>query len=231
MTHTARTREGLPVWAGQYAAAEWEALKLRSTLGDFVMDCCPSPAVLKTSPLGLQFFAHPSGECDTAPETVWHRTGKSLVLAAARRLGYRTHDEFAGGTERTQWRADTAILVGDRTIVVELQRSYQHFRDYLKRQTRYREAGVESYWLLREECMPALTGSIARARLRDEFGGRMPSKSFFAALPQLPWAVLSMADEPAIHGPGLSIGVQAWIGALVEGRYRYDAVKGCWTVA
>jgi competence protein CoiA len=231
MPPSAKTRHGEPVSAGQFSGDEWEALKLSGQLGDFVMPCCPSSAVLKTSPNGVQFSAHPSGECAAAPETVWHQTGKALVLASARALGLTCRDEACGGFGQRRWRADTAIYVDGRTVVVELQRSYQHFRDYRKRQARYKEAGVESYWLVRDKCLPALLDSITRFRIKEEFGGKAPSKNFFPALPDLPWAVLDIDDPAQVRGPLLKMAAAEWLKALVDQRYQYIPARGCWTIA
>lgn len=230
MPPSARTRHGEPVWAGQFSATEWEALKLSSTFGDFVMPCCPAPAVLKTSLYGLQFFAHPSGECTTAPETVWHQTGKAMVMAAVRSLGFSCQEEVTGGTGRMKWRADTCFHVGDRTVVIELQRSHQHLRDYLRRQERYLAAGVEAYWLVRDTNLQALAGAISQKRLKEEFGGTLPPGSFYPALPSLPWALLNTGDEPDVRGPKLIVSVASWVKALVERRYRYSLTDGCWTI-
>ena len=84
MTHSAWTRARQPVNAADYASSDWEALKLCTQLGDFILPCCEAPAVLKTSIRGVPFFAHLTDECATAPETKWHKAGKTAVLAALR---------------------------------------------------------------------------------------------------------------------------------------------------
>ncbi|WP_083377769.1 hypothetical protein [Pseudomonas rhodesiae] len=50
--------------------------------------------------------------------------------------------------------------VGDRKIAIELQRSYQHLRDFVRRQERYERYGVECYWLVRDEVAKPLGKSI-----------------------------------------------------------------------
>ncbi|CAN7783242.1 competence protein CoiA family protein [Cupriavidus necator] len=197
-------------------------------LGSFVMACCPAPAVLKTSPNGVQFFAHASGECTTAPETVWHQTGKALVVAAVRSLGLACREEVSGGAGRATWRADTHFQIGARTVVIELQRSYQHLREFQRRQARYRAAGVECYWLIRQEQLSAVAGAISRKRLKEEFGGKFPPGSFYPHLPDLPWALLEANDPPRVRGPVMDLSVNDWIAGIIAGRYLYR--EGKWAV-
>jgi competence CoiA-like predicted nuclease len=111
------------------------------------MECCGAIAVAKTSPNGVQFFAHISNECATAPETVWHIGAKALVVDGMRRLGATCSEEvFEGGAR--PWKADVLVQWSGRRIAIEIQRSYQHLRDFKRRQQRYRDADVECVWLL-----------------------------------------------------------------------------------
>lgn len=98
MTHYAWTRARQPANATDYASSNWDALKQESQLGDFILSCCEAPAVLKRSIRGVPFFAHLTDECATAPETKWHKAGKTAVLAALRRLGIEGRDEVPGQT-------------------------------------------------------------------------------------------------------------------------------------
>ena len=63
MTQTAWTRNGQPIDATAFEQTEWEAMKQRYAVGDFVMPCCASPAIPKTSINGYPFFAHLSDDC------------------------------------------------------------------------------------------------------------------------------------------------------------------------
>jgi competence CoiA-like predicted nuclease len=139
------TRDDQPVYAGQYSPEQWDALKAQS-LDDplaFKMPCCASRAVLKTSMNGLQFFAHYSDECATAPETIWHVEAKDLVFGALKLFGLDPRSEVVGGTGKDRWRADVYVEMGDRKVAIELQRSYQHLREFVRRQERYERYGVE----------------------------------------------------------------------------------------
>jgi competence CoiA-like predicted nuclease len=144
MTDAARTRDGRAVHVGDFRPDEWEALKRASTLGDFRMACCQTPAVLKTSINGVRFFSHLSDECATAPETVWHQAGKEAVLGALRSLGLEGRDEVPGqAPDGRKWTADVLFTTEGRTVAIELQRSPQTLREFLRRQERYQASGVE----------------------------------------------------------------------------------------
>ena len=71
------------------------AMKEQVAPSDFVMACCFSPAVLKTSGRGLHFFARQNDECPTAPETAWHIEGKRAVMDAMPQLGLQCLDEHS----------------------------------------------------------------------------------------------------------------------------------------
>jgi competence protein CoiA len=93
VSHVALNSAGLLVLAAKIPADEWYALKANYVLEDFRMVCCPSPAVPKTSPNGVPFFAHYQNECTTAPETKWHREGKALIVAYLAILGVEAKEE------------------------------------------------------------------------------------------------------------------------------------------
>ena len=76
MTEISVNKHGEYFDATDFSDSEWEVLKRNYVIGDFLMTCCQSPAVLKTSPNGLKFFSHYSDECATAPETIWHIQAK-----------------------------------------------------------------------------------------------------------------------------------------------------------
>lgn len=132
----ALSRDGEPL-AGHFTELEWEALKAQSQTDPsaFKMPCCQSRAVLKTSMQGLQFFSHYSDECATAPETIWHIEGKDLIFGALKFFGMNPRSEVPGGTGKDRWKADIYFEVGARKIAIELQRSYQHLRDFERRQS------------------------------------------------------------------------------------------------
>lgn len=225
--------DGTPLVASAFPAAEWDALKAISVSAPemFKMACCNARAVLKTSLYGVQFFAHYSDECATAPETVWHVSAKDNLLMALTRLGVQGRLEVAGGAKSTPWRADVLIEHGDRRIAVEMQRSYLHYRDFLRRQERYRANGVECYWLLREPVSRPLAMSIIRKRLKEEFAGRLPPGGFFPQLPTFYWGVLDFDPVPTVRGPALSAHLETWTRSVLDGRLAYvEDERGHWRI-
>lgn len=230
MATSAWTRTGQPVDASLLSNVEWDALKQTAQLGDFVMPCCQSPAVLKTSVNGVPFFAHLTDVCATAPETIWHQEGKVAVLAALEGLGIVGRSEVPGESEGGGlWKADVFFAVGDRKIAIELQRSYQHLRDFIRRQERYASAGVECYWLVRKDVFMTLSGSTARLLLRRDCGGKFPPGGIGTGmLPELPVAVLIPDDsQPVSFGLGKAASLTTWLTGIINGEYQYLAGSWC----
>ncbi|STQ89997.1 competence protein CoiA [Iodobacter fluviatilis] len=231
MTQSAWTRDGLPVNAATYLSVDWEILKQAAQLGDFVMPCCKAPAVLKTSINGLPFFAHLSDECATAPETIWHRSGKTAVLAALNELGIEGSDEVQGQSSNgDKWKADVLFSVGGRTIAIELQRSYQHLRDFTLRQDRYKDSSVECYWLVRQETFITLGKATSRQLITREFDNVMPPQGIGTGMPpNLPVAMLNTEGEQLVHfGLLKSATVQAWLAGILNNNYQYR--DGSWNL-
>jgi competence protein CoiA len=231
MTQSAWTRDGRPLDAATFASGDWEMLKQAAQVGDFVMPCCRAPAVLKTSINGLPFFAHLSDECATAPETKWHKAGKVAVLAALNGLGMEGREEVSGRSSTgDKWEADTLFSVDGRTIVVELQRSYQHLRDYIRRQERYKASAVECYWLVRKETFFTLSKSTSRLLLKRDFGNVFPTSGIGTGmLPELPVAMLDTdAEQRVLFGEFQTATVQTWLESILNGAYLYRS--GSWNL-
>lgn len=231
MTHSAWTRNGEPVSAEVIPIRDWEALKLVAQLGDFVMPCCKAPAVLKTSINGVPFFAHLSNECATAPETTWHKAGKALVLASLMGMSIEAREEVPGRSPTgSKWEADVLFSLNRRTVVVELQSSYQHLRDYIRRQDRYRASGVECYWLVRHETFLTLGKATSRLLLKRDYGNVFPPDGIGTGmLRELPVAMLEADGQNRVmFGLGKAATVQAWLEGLLNGAYQYRG--GTWNL-
>lgn len=231
MTQSAWTCNGQPVDAAAIPDAEWDALKQVTKLGDFVMPCCKAPAVLKTSINGLSFFAHHADECCTAPETVWHKAGKTVVLAALASMGIQGRDEVQGCSPNgDKWEADVLFSVPGRTIVIELQRSYQHLRDFTRRQERYAASAVECYWLVRTETFMTLGKATSRLLLKRDFGSVFPPGGIGTGmLPELPVAMLDAEGEQLVQFGGLKAAtVPVWLAGILDGAYQYRG--GSWNL-
>jgi competence protein CoiA len=231
MTQAAWTRDGRPVDAGAIPIGAWEALKRSAAVGDFVMPCCKAPAVLKTSINGLPFFAHLSDECATDPETVWHQAGKASVLAALLGMGIQGREEAPGKSPSgDRWEADVLFSVNGRTIAIELQRSYQHLREFLRRQERYAASSVESYWLVRHETYITLSKATSRLLLKRDFNNVWPAGGIGTGmLPELPVAVFDTAGAPRVlFGLGMEATMRAWLTGVLDGSFQYR--DGAWNV-
>lgn len=231
MTQSAWTRDGRPVDAAAISSAEWEALKQSAQLGDFMMPCCKAPAVLKTSINGLHFFSHLADECGTAPETKWHKGGKAAVLAALTNMGIKGGDEVPGQSPAgDKWEADVLFSLSGRIIVIELQRSYQHLRDFTGRQERYAASAVECYWLVRKETFMTLGKATSRLLLKRDFGNKFPASGIGTGmLPELPVAMLDTEGEQLVmFGGGKTATVPVWLAGILDGAYQYRS--GSWNL-
>lgn len=231
MTQSAWTRDGRPVDAAAIPNAEWETLKQVTQLGDFMMPCCKAPAVLKTSINGLPFFAHLSDECGTAPETIWHKAGKAAVLAALSSMGIEGRDEVPGRSPSgDKWEADVLFSVPGRTIVIELQRSYQHQRDFMRRQERYIASAVECYWLVRKETFITLSKATCRLLLKRDFGDALPLGGIGTGmLPELPVAMLDTEGELLVNFGEFKVAkIPVWLVGILDGAYQYRG--GSWNL-
>lgn len=222
-------RTGGSIIASNIPSPVWESWKGSSGEHGLRMECCGAIAVAKTSPNGVQFFAHISNECATAPETVWHIGAKALVVDGMRRLGATCSEEVFEGGDRP-WKADVLVQWAGRRIAIEIQRSYQHLRDFERRQQRYRDADVECVWLLPRDAYHRLAKATGRVRLKEEFGGRFPaSGSIGPCLRHLPVASLHDPERAEIAGAGLfRVTLDAWCRAILERQFQwYD---GLWMI-
>lgn len=231
MTQSAWTHDGTPVDAASYSEESWEFLKQHSQLGDFVLPCCKASAVLKTSINGMPFFAHLSNECATAPETVWHKTGKVAVLAGLNSLGLAAQEEASGKSPTgDKWTADVLFSIHGRTIAIELQRSYQHLREFIRRQERYTRSGVECYWLTRYEQWLTLGKATSRLLLKREYNNVWPEEGIgTGCLPELPVAMLETESRQLVQfGDGKGASVYDWLNGIINRDYQYR--EGSWNL-
>ncbi|SDW00138.1 Competence protein CoiA-like family protein [Pseudomonas syringae] len=227
----ALTKDDQPVYASQYTNAEWDALKTQS-LDDplaFKMPCCASRAVLKTSMNGVQFFAHYSEECATAPETIWHVEAKDLVFGALKLFGLAPRSEVAGGAGKDRWKADVYVEIGERRIAIELQRSYQHLRDFVRRQERYARWGVECYWLVRHDVGRTLGKAIMTKRWKEEYDRKNPPHGhMFNTWPAFYFGMLMPERDPNVITPGLQLSHFELLAHIYQNELHWNGVQ--WAV-
>ena len=230
MTSFAVTLDRKALFAEHFTEHEWQTLKDTYKVGDLLMPCCMTAAIPKTSPNFLQFFAHLSDECASTPESQWHLVSKAAVIEGLLSLGIEAKLEKTGRTEFSAWKADVFFMVGGRQIAIEIQHSYQHLRDYLARQDRYVQSGIEAYWLLYLPRYITLVKSLVKYRIKTEFSGKFPAGGFSPCIPQLPVAFYDPSDEPGMvkGARGFRITLNDWLQSLIQNEFRCDA--GAWIV-
>lgn len=208
-------------------AEEWRRLQTSYQVGDLLMPCCEAAAIPKTSPYGLQFFAHASGQCSSSPEGLWHLAGKEAVAKTAREMGIPAHIEHSSPHG---WRSDVWLAINGSPIAVEIQHSYQHLRDYRRRQARYNEQGVRCLWLLMQKPYMTLLKSARTLRWREEFDrGNWPIGEG-AMLRDVPVGRLNLQHEqpPVVSGPRLGAPLHEVLQAFIENRFIWN--RGAWVV-
>lgn len=223
--------DGTPIYPDDFNESEWEALKRSHSVGDFLMPCCSSPAIPKTSINGVQFFSHLSDECVTSPESKWHLASKEAIIRGLARLGVDAILEHSFRGNPGKIKSDVYFEWGDRRIAIEVQHSYQTLTEYLQRQEKYRLQGVENYWLLYQPRYMTLIKSVTRLRMKRDFGGKLPPGGFFAVIPELPVAAFDPESEGGrvFGGYPLQASLSEWLSALLGGSFQY--IDGAWRIA
>ena len=147
------------IYSFQYNLKDWIALK-EDKNADFAMPCCGNQAILKTSKLGTQFFAHKvkpkDSNCSTGGESAEHIHIKYLVMKELDRNGWAVEVEKRGATPNgEEWIADIYAEKGKAKIAIEVQWSPQAFIETKRRQEKYARSGVRCAWLLRSGSIKA----------------------------------------------------------------------------
>ncbi len=126
---------------------EWGELKLRHKKGLPVrMCCCGAPGHLRTRK-GTQHFYHAVDTgCPHENESKEHLEIKYLIYRICQAEHWETSVEFPS-PDRT-WISDVFAQKDGRKIVFEIQLSSIAPADLLARDKKYRDEGIESYWLL-----------------------------------------------------------------------------------
>ncbi|GEM_PF-1692451 len=140
--------------------AQWRKLPV----GSFVIGHQRIPAVLKRSPLGLQFFACAPGHAGmTRPESIEHQIAKIALVRGLRAVGVPARVEWPGTTPQGEsWIADVFAPLPSGPAVFEVQMSQQHWDDYRARTHRYAMSGARCIWLVRD----AHYNAFSKARIR-----------------------------------------------------------------
>lgn len=141
------------IYSFHYALKDWIALK-EDKHSSFKMSCCHTPAILKTSKLGTQFFSHKAKpkdtDCSSGGETAEHIHIKYLVSKTLFECGWDVQVEKRGVSSKgEEWIADIYATKGKAKIAIEVQWSPQAFIETKRRQQVYKDSGVRGLWLLR----------------------------------------------------------------------------------
>ncbi|MBG6213727.1 MULTISPECIES: competence protein CoiA [unclassified Cryobacterium] len=127
---------------------EWVALKQGYRDAGVAM-VCGEPGYPKTSPNGLQFFAHKSADCtrhEGGPESPEHLQTKALIAAAGEAHGFEAIVESPA--DDRSFIIDVLLVRGSRRIAVEAQWSKQSDAEVSRRNARYTAVGLEVLWLV-----------------------------------------------------------------------------------
>lgn len=115
-------------------------------MGAFLVGRPRVPAVLKRSPLGLQFFAcAPSHGDSSEPESVEHQMAKIALVKGLRAAGVPAFVERPGcSLFGEEWVADVFAQTSSGSVVFEVQLSQQHWTTtgYVRIDTRPRAHGA-----------------------------------------------------------------------------------------
>ena len=137
-------KNGEKIYSFQYTSAQWLELKAQRSQLNLKMPCCGASAILKTSSLGTQFFAHKSKQdqnCHVSEgESIEHIFAKYLVSKALYEEGWQVETEKRGQTEDGKcWIADIYARHSDisKGMVVEVQWSAQSYEKTVYRQSLY----------------------------------------------------------------------------------------------
>lgn len=152
-------------------------------------------------------------------------------MAALAKTGVEGSVEVPGRAPSGEgWTADVLFRVSERTVAIELQRSYQHFREFSRRQERYAASGVECYWLVRQTVFSTLQKSTKRLLLSRDYGNVFPSCGIGTGmLPELPVAILETESQEVIRfGVLKSATVEQWVVGILSGTYQYRT--GSWNL-
>lgn len=141
------------IYSFEYSLKDWINLKEDGD-STFKMTCCDNRAILKTSKLGTQFFAHKAkpktDDCSTGGETPEHIHIKYLVSKKLFECGWNVKVEKRGvSSQGDVWIADIYAEKDKAKIAIEVQWSRQSFVETKRRQQVYKDSGVRCAWLLR----------------------------------------------------------------------------------
>ena len=146
-------KDGQTIHSYNFSETEWRQLKEDKKNFTLLMPCCQNRAILKTSKLGTQFFAHSKrGDCTSQAESKEHLLAKTIIAQTCQDFGWEVTTEYQGETPNGEkWIADVYAKKNRVQLVFEVQWSPQREEVTRQRQERYRASGIRSAWLAKEK--------------------------------------------------------------------------------
>jgi len=140
--------EGETIIGPDLSKEEWTTLKSRHKKGlTITMGCCGAPGHLRISKTGTQHFYHAvDSGCNYEQESREHLEIKYQIYRTCKSENWETYVEFPA-PDRT-WISDVYAIRDGRKIVFEIQISTISPDELEERDRKYRNEGIESYWLL-----------------------------------------------------------------------------------
>jgi hypothetical protein len=142
--------DGRTIVGPDLSADEWAELAVQHKKGlAITMPCCGAPGHLRRSRRGMQHFYHATGAgCGYAEESPEHLELKHLIYRACKDAGWETHAEYPAPDR--SWISDVFAAKDGRKVVFEIQISSISPEELMERDRKYRNEGIESYWLLED---------------------------------------------------------------------------------
>ncbi|OYX85241.1 MAG: hypothetical protein B7Y83_05430 [Flavobacteriales bacterium 32-34-25] len=217
MSEQVVTIDGEILDINSFTEESWNDLKKNYTVGNLKMICCDSNAIPKTSINFKKFFAHQNDECKTAPETIWHKTTKRMIIDELLKQGYIAIEEQKGD----KWIADVYLELNGRKIAFEIQQSPQTLATYIERQNKYIETQIETYWLLYQPRYVTITKAIKKLVLK-ELNYKLPPGGTFLSLNNLPVFYIDEKDY-RVKGVGLfNYSIKDFLSSLINNKIIFN---------
>lgn len=227
--------DGKTVNGPDLSEEEWTTLKVRHKNGlSVTMGCCGAPGHVRISKNGTRHFYHASAAgCAYEQESREHLEIKEQIYRICKSENWETSVEFPA-PDRT-WISDVYATRDGRKIVFEIQISTISPSELEDRDRKYRNEGIESYWLLEQFLKRSWDyKSWYRAHLSEEderYGETIPyvDDSLYATGPENQMFIARGIRSVGLRGkkqtlyttnnPEISLAV--WVREVLNGHYRH----------
>lgn len=141
---------GQTIFGPNLSAEEWKKLKIEHKKGLLIlMSCCGAKGHPRRSRKGLQHFFHApgSGPCNWENESLAHLEIKYEIYKICKSAGWESHVEYS--EKNGDWKADVYAKKENKEILFEIQLSKITKEILKERDAKYKDYGIEAYWLLK----------------------------------------------------------------------------------